>query len=243
MKTCIKCKLDLSDENYSKGKNICKKCCSFYYKEWRKKDILNASHQILPDKKICTICHIEFPLTEFYIRSDRNKPIGRCKKCNQKANKESWNKLSDVEKKKRFSDNKSWRDDQIKKGNLKVFFTSKLCSYKGTAEKKNIPFDLTIDYLIELFENQNRKCYYTGKELTLHSNRGDGHQIIKFGKYHYQASLDRLMPEKGYVKGNVVWCGWIVNTCKNLLTEQELYTLCETIIENRMKRGLDTEAT
>lgn len=233
MKTCIKCKLDLLEENYSKGKNICKQCCSISYKEWRRKELLNASHRILPDKKTCTVCHVEFPITEFYIRTDRNKPISRCRKCNQKANKDSWNKLTEDERKKRFEENRLWRNKEINKGNLKVYMTSKLCGIKSRSIKNNLPFDLTIDYLIELFQSQNGKCYYTHNDINIQCNRGLGKNLISFPEHRYQASLDRLIPEKGYVKGNVVWCGWLINTCKNLLTEAEFYQVCETVLQCR----------
>jgi hypothetical protein len=235
MKTCNTCKVDKEDWAFSKNKKHCKECAAISFKKWSEKKKLEPKPP-LPDSKKCSVCNVIFPIVEFYIRSDRNKPIARCRKCNQKVSTDSWNKLTETERKHRFSENKKWRDSQIKNGNLKVTFTDKLCRYKGISKKKNLPFDLTTDYLIELFESQDKKCYYTGKELTLHSTRGDGHQIFKLGKYHYQASLDRLIPERGYIKGNVVWCGWLVNTCKNLLTEQELYALCDTILTNKFKK-------
>jgi hypothetical protein len=233
MKECNKCKQIKSEDQYSKGKNQCKRCASEYFKKyWRETSKQNISVN-LPDEKKCTICQETFPITEFYIRRDRNKPISRCKKCNNQATKDSYSKLTDTQKKQRFAKNKKWRDIQIKQGNLKVFFTAKLCSYKSIAKKKNLQFDLTIEYLIDLYEKQNKKCYYTNRELTLDSFRGDGKCVVKFPNYHYQASLDKLVPEKGYVKGNVVWCAWLINTCKNMLTENQFYDLCKTVLENR----------
>jgi hypothetical protein len=45
-----------------------------------------------------------------------------------------------------------------------------------------------------------------------------------------QISLDKLTPSKGYTKGNVVWCTYLINTCKNMLTEDEFYKICAKIL-------------
>lgn len=236
MKKCAKCNLFLEENLFSKNQSRCKKCCSICFKEWREKDKLTASSKTLPSKKICSVCKIEFPISEFYIRTDRNKPISRCRNCNYIAAKKSYAKLTDSQKSERIKRTVEWTNKQSKNGNLRVIFTKKFSGYKHTAKKKNIPFDITIDYLIELFKKQNGKCYYTDNDLTVTSFRGEGHQIVKFGKYYYQASLDRLIPEKGYVKGNVVWCGWVVNTCKNLLNEEQFYEFCNLIINKKLQK-------
>lgn len=232
---CVKCKQLWPQDRYSKGKKHCKKCAaesfrSYWHKTSRQKIV------DLPTEKTCSVCQQLLPITEFYIRRGRNTPIYRCKKCNHAASKHNYANLTNAEKSERLKKNKTWRDSQIKNGNLKVFFTQKLCSYKSSAKKHNLPFDLTTEYLINLFEKQNRKCYYTNSELTLVSFRGSGHRAVTLPDYHYQASLDKLDPDKGYVKGNVVWCGWLVNTCKNMLTETQFYEFCETVISNKLAR-------
>jgi len=234
MKKCKNCEIEKENNCFSKGKEICKPCCSIMYHEWWEKQKTTPNHSInLTDMKQCSVCKKEFPISDFYIRHDRNKPISRCKKCNQTAAKKSWINLSDAEKKQRFAKCKKWKDEQIKNGNLKVYMTSKISSYKGTAKKSNLPFDLTIEYLIHLMESQNRKCHYTGDTLTMQSNRGSGKCSIFLPSNKTQASLDRLIPERGYVKGNVVWCGWLINTCKNMMSENEFYDTCKKILQYR----------
>ena len=44
------------------------------------------------------------------------------------------------------------------------------------------------------------------------------------------ASLDRLTPENGYRKGNVVWCSFLLNTMKRKMTEDEFYELLKQIL-------------
>ena len=182
------------------------------------------------------MCKRSLPLSDFYFRKDRNVTVARCKKCCYLDNKKTWAGLADDERKRRINRAQEWKDGQIRNGNFKVYLTAKFASYKHHAKKKNLPFNLSTKYLIDLFEKQRRLCYYTGKPLVMRSNRGLGEQCINLPDSHYQASLDRLIPERGYVEGNVVWCGWLVNTCKNLLTENEFYDMCDIILKQRSVR-------
>lgn len=147
-----------------------------------------------------------------------------------------WSALTDNEKIIRMNKARDWKDEQIRNGNFKVYVTAKINSYKNTAKKRGLPFGLSVKYLVDLFESQNRRCYYTDTPLVIRSNRGMGEQCINLPENHYQASLDRLSPEKGYVEGNVVWCGWLINTCKNLLTEDAFYDMCNTVLKQRAVR-------
>lgn len=187
--------------------------------------------------KICNKCKKELPLSDFYFRNDRNITVARCKKCCYLDNKKTWAGLTDSERERRVESAQKWKDDQITNGNFRVYLTAKMASYKQHAKKKNIPYNLTVQYLIDLFEKQNRLCYYTGKPLVIRTNRGLGEECINFANTHYQASLDRLIPKLGYIEGNVVWCGWLVNTCKNLLTEDQLYDICEVILKQKQSRN------
>jgi hypothetical protein len=188
--------------------------------------------------KICKECKKELPESDFYFRKDRNVVVAKCKKCCYLDNKKTWAGLTDDERKIRVGKAQEWKDNQIRNGNFRVYLISKMASYKQSAKDKGLPFNLTVKYLTELFEKQNRLCYYTGNQLAIRSNRGLGEKCINFPDNHYQASLDRLIPSKGYVEGNVVWCGWLVNTCKNLLTENEFYDICDIILKRRKNKSL-----
>jgi hypothetical protein len=180
-------------------------------------------------EKECSVCHQFLPLSEFYIRRDRMKPISRCKKCNKNASKISWSKLSEKEKKERYRKDGIWYEEQARNGNIKVILRHKLNSYKGNAKRKQVPFNLSVKYLIDLFEGQQGLCYYTGEKLTVTSGKGLGK--TNFINVPNQFSLDRLIPDKGYVEGNVVWCSWLVNTMKNYLTEEQFYIICKNILK------------
>jgi hypothetical protein len=86
--------------------------------------------------------------------------------------------------------------------------------------KYKIPSNLTVDYLVKLFEQQNKKCYYSGDEIFF------GFTGVKPNS----ASLDRKNPELGYVQGNIVWCSYFVNTMKGNLPEKDFISLINKIV-------------
>ena len=86
---------------------------------------------------------------------------------------------------------------------------------KSRAKQKNIPFNLTLED-IEVPET----CPLLGIPIEIQPKKG----------YHPNSpSLDKIIPEKGYIKGNV----WVIsnraNTLKNDATIQELKTLVENL--------------
>lgn len=107
------------------------------------------------------------------------------------------------------------------------FIESKLSSYKARAKELNVPFDIDSEYLIDMFKLQKSKCYYTNEEISFENVIGDN-------KYPhlYQPSLDRKIPEKGYVKDNVVWCSYKLNRMKNDTPYDEFIDICRIVLEN-----------
>ncbi len=70
-------------------------------------------------------------------------------------------------------------------------------------------YNLTVEYIQELLDKQQYKCYYTGVEL-------------KVGNKLTNPTLDRIDSNKGYIKGNVVVCTEIANIMKNDLTVDQI---------------------
>ena len=71
---------------------------------------------------------------------------------------------------------------------------------KTRSKRLGVPFDLDGEYLRSLFEEQGGECKLTGLAMTTDGVKGP-----------YTASVDRIVPEKGYTKGNVRWVCWAVN--------------------------------
>lgn len=94
---------------------------------------------------------------------------------------------------------------------------------KRSASVRNYEFSITIEYIWELFEKQNRKCVLSGVDIRFNKRRED----ISFAT----ASLDRIDSSIGYIEGNVQWVHKIVNNLKMDLNEQEFILWCEKIAE------------
>ncbi len=115
---------------------------------------------------------------------------------------------------------KEFKNNYKQKNPLRNWICNKITSWR---KKEGPVSNLTTNYLIELFESQQGRCYYTNEELE-----------ISGGKVRANtASLDRLDPDKGYVEGNVAWCSFFSNTMKGGLTEQEFYDFIRNILKNK----------
>jgi hypothetical protein len=79
---------------------------------------------------------------------------------------------------------------------------------------------ITLDELLTQWENQKGLCFYTNRPMSL-----------KTGE-RFVASLDRQDSTKGYISGNVVICGLIVNQMKTNLELSEFIQICKDIAQN-----------
>lgn len=95
---------------------------------------------------------------------------------------------------------------------------------RARAKKNSWEFDLSIDFLVSLYKDQNGLCALTGVELSLKADRSRwvGNLI----------SLDRIDPAKGYLKSNVQFVTTSVNYAKGSLTQQQFFDLCERVVRN-----------
>lgn len=93
---------------------------------------------------------------------------------------------------------------------------------KESAKSRNIEFNITPEYIQDLFIKQDRKCVYTGIVLTFPENTRD------FSK---TASLDRVNSKLGYIEGNVQWIHKIVNKMKMDIDENEFLQFCKLIAD------------
>jgi hypothetical protein len=91
---------------------------------------------------------------------------------------------------------------------------------KKRANKKDIPFGVTIEELNDLYENQKGKCALTGMEITL-----PGNSLTAF-----TASLDRIDSAKGYLPGNCQWVHKDVNFMKQSFSESYFIELCGKVV-------------
>lgn len=90
---------------------------------------------------------------------------------------------------------------------------------QNNAFSRNLEFDITIEYIWDLFLKQNRKCALSGLELTIQRSKSNAGN----------ASLDRINSFKGYTTGNVQWVHKDINKMKTDFSQEEFIELCTMI--------------
>lgn len=117
-----------------------------------------------------------------------------------------------------------------KKKQLEEYYKTKegrivrfLASAKIRAKRKSLEFNLDISFLREIAPD---KCPVFGFDLDWNGWKSSN-GVAK----ENAPSLDRIDPNKGYVKGNVMWLSWKANRLKSDATHQDLLTLCKWMKE------------
>jgi hypothetical protein len=156
-------------------------------------------------KKICSKCKQKKKVSEFYYHKTRKIYMSSCKECNNK-------------------DCVKYGKKKVKEQDITFLIRRRASSIKrdckaGRAAGEyddNLP-----NLLLNQFKIQEGKCYYTGEKLSFDN----------YGTNPNFATIDRLDPSKGYVKGNVVFCSSIANKVKQNLSFPELKSICLKFIE------------
>lgn len=92
---------------------------------------------------------------------------------------------------------------------------------KSNANKRNLDFDITIEYIWELFLKQEKKCALSGINLEFCKKN--------ISKSDTTASLDRINSQKGYLIDNVQWIHKEINKMKTNLDENKFIYWCNLI--------------
>ena len=207
--------------------------------------------------KICSYCEVEKPATlEFFGKRTQSKDgleygCRQCRKERWKAEKEGKPWISaktiriqkekeegfrtciDCGEKKPFSDfervdrstrrvcsschARRQREQRVKNKSEDIVYHSIRESLNGArkrAKEKGYPFDITIEDLMPFPTH----CEVSGVEL-----------VYGKGDKKHGASLDKVVPSKGYVKGNVRIISQMVNFAKTDLTVKQLKKLIDYI--------------
>ena len=99
---------------------------------------------------------------------------------------------------------------------------------KNSAKKRNIEFNITNEQIWNLFKKQNYKCALSGIDLNLSRDIKNGHP--DFSKFN--ASLDRINRDMGYIENNIQWIHRDINYMKNVFSDPYLIDMCKKIILN-----------
>lgn len=158
----------------------------------------------------CHKCGKFLPVSEFAKHQAypyRDGHDARCRKCRIKQTREC---------KKKYSGDYA----------LSKILQMRFLAARDRANKRGIPFNLTKEYLKELWDKQEGKCAISGIEMTFDQCKG---------RTATNVSIDQINPNEGYVVGNVQLVCMAVNQIKSDLSMEDVYMFCEGILENRKK--------
>jgi hypothetical protein len=100
---------------------------------------------------------------------------------------------------------------------------------KRGAKKRNITFNITIDYAWGLFLKQEKRCALSGIEISLSRHAKEGAPVWS----EFTASLDRIDSDNGYVVDNVQWVHKDINYIKRDLVQSSFIDWCKAVAEYR----------
>jgi len=103
-------------------------------------------------------------------------------------------------------------------GSVSKHYFNTLCN---SSKQKNLSFDITIEYIAKLIEEQDFRCYLTGWKIEFGSSYSK--------KIRQTASIDRVDSNKGYIKGNVKWIHSDINRIKINMPLDYFLEMCSSI--------------
>lgn len=121
-----------------------------------------------------------------------------------------------------------------KESMLHKCLNSRFLAARDRAKRHNIPFNITLEYLENLWKEQQGLCALSGIPMTFE---------LKIGRTHTNLSIDKIDREKGYILGNVQLVCMACNQIKSDLSDEEVYYFCKSIVnqyENKNKESTTT---
>lgn len=217
VRTCTKCREEKPLRDFPRRGNgyryECKRCYCARLNAWKQAR--------KPEERWCRRCQQYLPQSEFdtyqqashlgerfpnyytFCRGCRDKPRPNNHKQNVKRHQE------------RHRYDAAWQ------------VSTRVRQTKHKAKSRGVSFALTVDYMMQLYREQEGRCYYTGVQMDFGLSKPIRPTLM---------SIDRLTPSLGYVPGNVVWCCFRTNVMKQNFSEAEFYSAMNTILQHRGER-------
>ena len=106
--------------------------------------------------------------------------------------------------------------------NSTVFIERMVSQLKSGRRKQGIDFDLTPEFFLKMFDNQDGLCAVTGRKMTW-QRKPDRRNDMNI-------SIDRIEPKGNYEESNVRLVCKRVNLMKHNMTDEELLDWSKTIL-------------
>lgn len=162
--------------------------------------------------------------------STRYTKSGRCTECQKLAGRKFRENNPDYarEKSKKYKEDNAERLKEYSRSYHKKIaergdsFHLQVKNIRLKCRKKGIPFDIDADYIQQLYD-ENPNCPVTGERMELQGKVGQGNN----------ATIDRFIPELGYVRGNVNIISHRANMAKGKNTDPEFFRRLADWIETQ----------
>ena len=106
-----------------------------------------------------------------------------------------------------------------------------LARVRARDKKRERKSDLTLEYLVDIWDKQKGICPLSGVSLNLPNTTTGFKQSDP-----YNASLDRIDPNKWYTQKNVRFIALIANFTKAQWTDQEVMEFCYSVVKHQKLR-------
>jgi len=135
--------------------------------------------------------------------------MATCKQCNNK-------------------DSSKYQSKKRKDVDFQFLISARAIEIRRRCKAKNISFDPDLKtILVDKWEEQKGLCFYSGRVMSI-----AGYHIN-----HNAMTVDRLTPNKGYVKDNIVLTCSIFNRMKQDLTYSDFLSACKEVITNQQNKN------
>lgn len=149
--------------------------------------------------KTCFKCKTTKPYDLFFKHTQTSDGYHSwCKTCCKEGNEKSRNKVNSTIE-----------------GRAKIF----LRNAKKSAEKRQQIFDLTIQDIVEAWNQQLQTCAYSGRTMTLEQ----GHLNT--------VSIERIESKVGYTKENTILVCQAINRMKSDFLYEDFFNLCKDVTQ------------
>ena len=198
--------------------------------------------EINEQTRICWKCKTPKKLTSEFFYKEWDGFQKACKECQKKRNAKYKDENPEYFKQK-GKENYKPEENKARYQKTKVNFLKRkeewylsisgrlydlMQAAKDRSKKKNTPFDLTLDFLLQKYEEQNGTCVLTGLQFIFERTSNKQQRYTPFGP-----SLDKIDYTKGYTQDNTRLVCVIVNLALNTFGDECFDKMCEAYIKKK----------
>jgi len=150
-----------------------------------------------------------------------------CARCQKELPPDQFHRISeDSEAKRKYCRNCAKASDRkTRSSDHRSYLTNLVRKSRYQSKQRDIAdFTITAELLHDLWVKQEGRCAISGVVLT--------HHLDGSGRKDFNASIDRIDSQMGYVPGNVQLVAYRVNTLKGALGVDMLYWWVKTIYQH-----------